>query len=258
MKVVFFSLVILYFGALAYIYLTQNMQIFNYTFIKKVEPFKLANMQNISLHVDEDVELFGVYKTSEIKDAPLIIYFGGNSDDATRILLHVKGLNDFDIVSFNYRGYVKSTGEPSEKALFADALKIYDAFAKDKKVILIGRSLGSGVATYLASKRRVAGVILITPYDSISSMAKAKYPIFPIDLLLKHKFESIKHVLHVKAPVGLIEVKDDDVVSKEHFDKLKQKVPNLSLHVELEDTTHGEVLTHPLFEESLKKIIESF
>lgn len=258
MKLIFIGLIVIYFGALAYIYFTQNMQIFNAAFIKEKESFIVKNMENISLHVDENVRLEGVYKKSSKKDAPLVIYFGGNADDATRILLHVKSLDEVDILSFNYRGYVKSSGKPSEKALFGDALRIYDEYAKDKKVILIGRSLGTGVASYLASKREVAGVILITPYDSIVSIAKRKYPIFPIDILLRHKFESTKYISQVKAPVSLIEVKDDNVITKWHFDKIKEKVPNLSKHVLLENTTHGEVLEHPLFEEKIKEMIEKF
>lgn len=258
MKFIFFGLIFIYFAILAYIYLTQDSKVFNATDIVKKDEFKVENMENLTFYVTKKITIDGVYKKSQNKNAPLLIYFGGNADDATRILLHVENLRKFDVLSFNYRGYVKSTGKPSQRVLFSDSIKIYDEYAKDKKVILIGRSLGTGVATYLASKRDVIGVILITPYDSIASMAKAKYPIFPIKYLLKHKFESVKHILEVKAPVGLIEVKGDDVVTKKHFDKLKEKVPNLALHVSLENTTHGEVLSHPDFEESLKKIMKRF
>ncbi len=257
MKVIILTILVVYLGTLIYIYFTQDDKVFNSSAIQKNELFELKNMKRIFFKVD-DVILEGVYKKSQKKHAPLILYFGGNADDATRILLHVKSLEEFDIVAFNYRGFVNSEGKPSEKTLFSDALKIYDKFANNKEVILIGRSLGTGVASFLASKRRIKGLILVTPYDSIVSMAKKMYPYFPIEILSKHKFESVKYMLHVNSKVGLIEVKDDEMIPKYHFDKLRANVKNLALHVELKNTTHGEVLTHLDFENTLKKMIKEF
>lgn len=256
MKFVLLLICMIYLGAMAYLYFFQSSIVFNASAIEPKEPFVLEDVKKVTLKTDADVVLDGVYKKSKYEQAPLMIYFGGNADDATRFLLHVRNLEAYDIVSFNYRGYVNSTGKPSQEALFSDAKKIYDTYAKEKEVIVIGRSLGTGVATYLATKREVKGVILITPYDSIASIAKKKYPIFPIDYLLKHKFESAKYIVNVKAPIGLIEVKDDSVVTKYHFDKLKENIQNLALHVSLSETTHGEVLTHKDFEKSIKNIIE--
>lgn len=258
MKFVLLGVVFIYLCVVMYVYFTQDVKVFNPSFIVNKEPVSLKSVQRVTLQVEENVLLDGVYKKANTKEAPLLIYFGGNADDATKILLHVKSLKEFDIVSFNYRGFVRSEGKPSEKAIFRDALKIYDKFAKDKKVVVMGRSLGTGVATYLASKRDTAGVILVTPYDSIASIGQVIYPYLPVRLLSKHKFESVKHILHVKAPVGLIEVKDDETIPKYHFDKLKEKVPNLALHVELQNTTHGDVLTHLDFEKSIKDMLKRF
>lgn len=253
MKLALLALVILYLLAMAYLYFFQTSIVFNSKAIKEQEPISLQNTKEITLQV-KDAVLQGVYKKANSDS--LIIYFGGNADDATRFLLHVKSLENFDIVTFNYRGYVHSSGTPSEDALCEDALKIYDTYAKDKDVILIGRSLGTGVATYVASKRKVQGVVLITPYDSIASMAKKQYPFFPIDLLLKHRFESVKNLQNIDTPIGLIEVVNDTVVTKYHFDKLKENIQNLALHVTLQDTTHGDVLNHPDFEKSIEEILK--
>lgn len=258
MKFLILGLVFIYLCVVVYIYITQDEKVFQPNLIENREPISLKNVENLSFEVQKNIVLDGVYKKANKENAPLLIYFGGNADDATRILLHVKSLKEFDIVSFNYRGYVRSEGKPSEKEIFSDALKIYDKFAKNKNAIVMGRSLGTGVATYLASRRPIKGVILITPYDSIASIGQKIYPYLPVYFLSKHKFESIKYILHVKAPVGLIEVVNDETIPKYHFDKLREKVPNLALHVELNNTTHAEVLTHPDFEKSIKDIIKSF
>mgnify|MGYP002713212398 CR=1 FL=1 len=248
-------MVLAYLGAVAYLYFFQNRLLFNTQAIDKHPPFHMPNTKRLSLKIDHDVILDGIYRYANHKDAPLIIYFGGNADDATRILLHVQHLRDFDWLAFNYRGYLKSSGNPSEKNLFSDALKIYDTYGADKKVILIGRSLGTGVATYLASQRNVSGLVLITPYDSIASIAKENYPIFPIGLLLKNKFESTKYMAHVKNPVSLIEVAGDTMITHKHFVKLKESVPNLSSSITLTGSTHADVLENKDFEKTLKEVI---
>lgn len=258
MKFLILGLVFVYLCVVVYIYITQDEKVFQPNLIENREPISLKNVENLSFEVKKNIVLDGVYKKANKENAPLLIYFGGNADDATRILLHAKSLKEFDIVSFNYRGYVRSEGKPSEKAIFSDALKIYDKFAKNKNAIVMGRSLGTGVATYLASRRPIKGVILITPYDSIASIGQKIYPYLPVYFLSKHKFESIKYILDVKAPVGLIEVVNDETIPKYHFDKLRDKVVNLALHVELKNTTHAEVLTHPDFEKSINDIIKSF
>ena len=147
---------------------------------------------------------------------------------------------------------MQSSGKPSEANLFNDALKIYDKFAHNSRVIVIGRSLGSGVAVYLASKREVLGVVLITPYDSIASLAKEKYPFLPINLILKNRFESLKYIEKIKSPIAIIEVKNDTTIPNSHTLRLAKKIKNLSKVVVLDKTTHADVLSHPKFEESLK------
>ena len=258
MKSVIIIFVTLYIGAIAYVYFTQDSHVFEPQSIEKKAPVDLENVEHISFKIEDGVTLDGVYRKSSTPNAPLIVYYGGNADDATRIVLHVKELKGFDIVAFNYRGYVNSTGKPSQDAVFSDALRIFDKYGKDREVIVIGRSLGTGVATYVASKRDAKGLILITPYDSIVSIAKKMYPYFPIEMLSKHKFESVKYMLNVEEQVCLIEVENDGTIPKYHFDKLREVVPHEALHVVLSNTTHKDVLTHPDFEKTLEKMIKIF
>jgi len=258
MKILFFAFIGLYLVIVSYMYIVQDSIVFDTTSSKNEPKLSIKNSKEISLEVEDGIFIRGVYKKSKNPNAPLIIYFGGNSNNATNILYHLKNLDKFDILTFNYRGFANSDGKPSQDALFEDAIKIYDKYAKDKNVILIGRSLGTGVASYLAYKRDCKGVILITPYDSIASLGQKLYPYLPVSLLLKHKFESVKFLPHVKTPISLIEVRGDKTIPKYHFDKLKDSIKNLSLHVELKDTTHANVLEHPDFEKTIRKMLKRF
>jgi uncharacterized protein len=159
---------------------------------------------------------------------PLLIYFGGNATEATMFLSFTDHFPQHALAAFNYRGYGLSEGNPSEEMIFQDALYLYDLFSKNpnidpQRIYVMGRSLGTGVATYLASQRQIKGTILISPYESILALAKEQYPVVPVEFLLKHPFESIKYAPQVKTPalafVGLI----DEVISPDHSDRLIEK-----------------------------------
>lgn len=257
MKKLLLGVVGLYLVAMGYLYFTQNDQLFPAKSIVKEAKVSGDAIESLTLRVKEDVVLDGVLRKDEEEGvgAGLILYFGGNADDATRFVVYTKELQGYDVIAFNYRGYLGSTGTPSEEALFEDALKIYDTYAKGRKVVVIGRSLGTGVATYLASKRVVDGLVLLTPYDSILSLAKLKYPFFPIDLLLKNKFETVNYLPLVKAKIAIIEVENDVTIPRYHLEKLLEAMPSKPLHIILSNTTHGKILEHPAFTQELQTIL---
>lgn len=250
------GVLVLYLGAIGYLYWSQDQQIFPAHLVEKNERFSGENIDAVSLKNEDGTVLEGVYRhEDEQSDAGIILYFGGNADDATRFVLHTKALQGYEIVAFNYRGYGNSTGKPSEEALFHDALHIYDTYAKGRKVYLVGRSLGTGVATYLASQRVVDGLVLLTPYDSIVSIAKMKYPFFPIDLLLKNRFESVNYLPNVKSKIAVFEVENDQTIAHYHLEKLMEQMPRKPLHVIFTNTTHGKILEHPAFVKELQKTL---
>ena len=140
MKKLLLGVVGLYLIAMGYLYFTQNDQLFPAKLIEKEAKVSGDTIEPLTLRVKENVVLDGVLRKDEEEGAGLILYFGGNADDATRFVVYAKELQCYDIIAFNYRGYVGSTGTPSEEALFEDALKIYDTYAKGRKVVVIGRS----------------------------------------------------------------------------------------------------------------------
>jgi pimeloyl-ACP methyl ester carboxylesterase len=146
---------------------------------------------------------------------PLYIYYGGNAEDVAYTFPFLTSEMDRSLLSINYRGYGKSGGKPSESDLFSDALEIFDAYQvkfKDRPIILVGRSLGSGVACYVASHRNINGLVLLTPYDSILNVAKTKFPFMPIQLLLNHPFDSYQYSEKIKAPTLFCLAQSDFVV----------------------------------------------
>jgi pimeloyl-ACP methyl ester carboxylesterase len=157
-----------------------------------------------------------------------VIYFGGNAEDASASLPTLEqAFPGKAIYAMHYRGYGGSEGKPSESVLVQDALSLLDDLSKKhSSIILAGRSLGSGVATQLASQRHVAKLILITPYDSIENIAANQFPLFPIGLLLQDKFESWKHAKLVTAPTLIIAAEYDEVIPRKNTERLFKEFQN--------------------------------
>ena len=156
-----------------------------------------------------------------------LLYFGGNAEAViynSEDLLTAFPLHP--VYLLNYRGYGESTGHPTEKGIFSDALLLFDTVQDNhQKISVIGRSLGSGVAVYLASKRSIHKMALITPYDSIKNLGQSKFIIFPVFMLLKDKFDSLSRVKHIKAETIALMAENDEVIPKKHSIRLINEFP---------------------------------
>lgn len=173
-----------------------------------------------------------------------IIYFGGNAEDVLNnadSFVHFFPENTIYLV--NYRGYGGSTGKPSETALYHDAIQVYDQIRQDhNQVYLIGRSLGSGVATYLASKRNIDGVVLVTPYDSVLAVAQSTYPFYPVKWLLKDTFDSLSRANDIHTPTLILTAENDRVIPTEHSQRLFNALPEKNRRwLMLKNTDHNTI-----------------
>jgi hypothetical protein len=162
------------------------------------------NMEDISLKTPDSIILKGNFIHNSTKsNAPLIIFFGGNDEPSPPFFLNnYKGWN---IAFINYRGYGLSEGTPTQQNLTNDALFIYDTLSKRKDVdseniVVMGRSLGSGVAVYLAKERPVKGVVLISAFDSLKGVLGDQLPLLP-SVLIKYVFKPVELAKSIKTPV---------------------------------------------------------
>lgn len=189
-----------------------------------------------------------------------VIYFGGKGEDVSAVLPDISAaLPDQSVYLPSYRGYGGSTGSPSEEALFADALAVYDLVSQTHPhVAVVGRSLGTGVAVYVASKRPVQRLTLVTPYDSIENIAKSRFPIFPISLLLKDKFDSASRVREIKAKTLVLLAENDGSIPRSNSDALIAQFPSEQVTVSvLQGTDHNTIASSPLYFEQMHRFLIS-
>lgn len=164
------------------------------------------------------------YNSKEEK-APLVIFFGGNAQNSSNTCIdflrndRYRYFEQYNMMIIDYPGYGLSEGKPSDKIMFESALKIYDYvvnldYVDQNNIVVLGYSIGTGVATYLASQRNVNGLILVSPYDEALSLYNDTLNIFygPVKLLAKYKFKSIEYAQNVKISPLIITSYDDEVI----------------------------------------------
>lgn len=176
----------------------------------------------------------------------VILYFGGNAEDVVYNLYTAQQLHARQLFMFNYRGYGNSEGEPSQQALFTDALALYDTLVTThaidpQRLLIMGRSLGSSVATHLASRRANAGLILVTPFDSLQQIAAGYFSWLPVGLMLKHPFRTIDDIRKVKSPILILAADRDEVIPPARLHNLLEVVQQRSKLVWINDSNHQNI-----------------
>jgi uncharacterized protein len=157
-----------------------------------------------------------------LESSKALIYFGGNAEDVSLNLAEFSAaFPDIAIYLLHYRSYGESSGQPSEQAIQQDALSLFDkVYAQHPDITVIGRSLGTGVATHLASSRPVSKLVLVTPYNSLEDVAVLHFPYFPIRQLLVDKYESWRYAPQIKIPTLMLVAEHDEVIPRSNTEKL--------------------------------------
>lgn len=247
----------LYLSACALLYFQQENILF---FPRPVDPAIAGQYSDSTIEFTRaGTTLRGWFVESGNADAETIVFYGGNGDELSRSLADISALGDFNYLMVNYRGYGDSEGMPGEAELKADAIAILQSLQQQGRIDLarshiIGRSLGSGIATHVAAQFDVASLILVTPYDSIAAVAAGRYPIFPVGLLLKHPFRSLDYVADIDEPTLIIKAEQDRIVPHVHSDALIQAWQSPLQTVTLAGTTHNSIYS-PAFYQNVRAFI---
>lgn len=213
--------------------------------------------ERLSFRTSDGDTLKGIYIPSHApgESRTLVLGFGGNAWNGQDVAEYLHELYPrHPVVVFHYRGYAPSSGAPSAKALIADAPLVYDAAVKAtraRKVIAVGFSIGSGVAAQLAAVRKLDGLILVTPFDSLKAVAQSMYPWVPIGPFFAHEIDAATPLREHAVPVAIIAAERDEIVPAERTEALRKVVPNLVFDRTIRRAGHNDIYTRSDFQEAM-------
>jgi pimeloyl-ACP methyl ester carboxylesterase len=249
MRILFTLLAI---AAVLYVAACATLYFFQRSLIYYPQPSTNGTASRMNLRSGE-VDL--VIAIRERPGPAAVIYFGGNAEDVSQSLPELsQAFSDRALYLMNYRGYGGSAGSPSEAALHKDALALFDmARANHRDIVVVGRSLGTGIAIRLATQREASRLVLVTPYDSLQELAAAQFPLFPVRWLLGDKYESNRHAPGIGAPTTIVLAEHDEVIPRASTERLFSRfAPGVAKLTMVPGAGHNTVSNHPLYQELLR------
>lgn len=193
--------------------------------------------------------------------AEAVIYLGGIREESSWTLEHAHRFGERAFVCVNYRGYGLSGGRPEQAKILHDcqqalAMLVEQGHLRADGIHLVGRSLGSGVAGFLCSKVGAKRICLVTPYDSVLSVAKSKYWFLPVGLLFRHPFDAMPWARENAASMLMLLSERDDTVPHAHSERLFGAWAGPKRAETLEGTDHSSIVRHPRFFERVASFFD--
>lgn len=219
---------------------------------------------------DETLSGWLRYTNDRAETSPLIIMFGGNMQNSSNTCMWFTRENIFDRFSeynfliVDYPEYGLSTGKVSEKTMFEAGLKIYDYATSlncvdSENIVILGFSIGTGVANYVASERNSNGLILVSPYDRALSLYNNAVNIFhgPMKLLMRYKFDSISYAQKIDVSPLIVTSVDDEVISYKFTENLATYFKNVEEYLCIEKANHNDYFSREEVLNSIEKYLEN-
>jgi len=261
---VFIGVVLLFYACIMFfIFMFQSRLFFSPRYYRDEERFRDLEefLTPLALPAEDETLLEGILYEPRKPSSKIILYFGGLQQDSVALVeKFASHYPQMPFITYNYRGYGKSEGKPTQSKLFVDAMHIYDDLIlrykyRPEEIILMGYSLGTGVAAFLGSQRQVKEILLMAPYDSVYEIMKKRYPFSGIHWILRQRFPSIDFVPLIDVPIHIYAGSDDRVVNIKHAKMLKNHVNNLAGFYEYGNVGHDDILFNPDVVRHIKEIL---
>lgn len=258
------GLFVVYIGLCFYLYFKQDDYIFfpEKTITATPRTFGMKYEENF-IKTEDNLKINVWFIPKE--NAPLIIHCNGNGGNLSDRAFKFSLLNSlgFAVVGFDYRGYGKSEGKPSEDGFYKDLRSVVSFCEnkgyKKKGIILYGESIGGAVALQVATENNFAALVLESTFTSLNDMARVYYKLFPTSILLKSNFDNISKIDKIHFPIVIMHSKEDEIVPYYMGKSLFEKANEPKIFLELsKGHNDGGIAVSPDAAEELKTFLEKF
>jgi pimeloyl-ACP methyl ester carboxylesterase len=222
-----------YLAGIAFLYVEQRH--LEYHFSPQHADIQAAGIANLQERIitTTDGEHLIVWHVPPRLNKPVLLYFPGNNDNLShpgrRLAFRNLTADGTGLLALSYRGEGGSSGSPTESGLHLDALALYEEgvhlYGADR-LVAMGHSLGTGVASWLATEKKVRALILEAPYTSTAAIAQMRYWYAPINLLMTDQFHTDRIISQLKVPVLILHGDHDSVIPLNEGKKLYELAPS--------------------------------
>ncbi len=228
---------------------------YNYAFKFDI-PFKEVN---IAMNANDNLNLVQFFPTG-MQTKGVVLYFHGNRGNINRYAKYATNFtkNGYEVWMPDYPGYGKTTGKLSEENFYKQANEVYklaNSKYKEDSIIIYGKSLGSGIAAWVASKKKCKRLILETPYYSMADLLGHYAPIYPTNSMAHFKFPTFQYLQEIQEPVTVFHGTDDGVVPYSNGKKLTKFFKPGDEFITIEKGGHNNLNDFPLFHEKLDSLL---
>lgn len=243
-------------------WLYQDKMIFQRLPLDKSHTFSVnAEYRELWLTAKDGTKLNGILIKAKDTCKGLIVYTHGNRHHIQRYIRPATELSNYgyDVLMPDYRGYGKSEGYPIEEDLYYDMeawLHFADSVIKPKEYIFYGRSLGSAMATYAATKKKSKLLILETPFDEIKSAAPMIFSPILFFVPLKSAFSNISRLPLIESPILIIHGTEDELIPLDAVKKLAASGNPNTEFVIIEGAGHMNIRRYDLYHETIRKYLK--
>lgn len=217
--------------------------------------YRAQDMVPVKLTTSDGIKLTAWYKEAKVDQATLL-FLHGNAGHIGSRMPWIRGFLDrgVGVLLLSYRGYADSEGSPNEQGLYQDARAAVDYLSKKsvnhRCIILYGESLGTGAATQMAIEYEIGGLILQSPYTSLSEMRRYHYPWLPISPW--DKFDSLSKIEKINTALLIIHGKRDTIVPFQQGHTLYKAAKDPKLMIVYPTLGHNNLINRNMFERILK------
>ena len=237
------SVVLAYFIIILFVYFYQRNLLYLPSENNYLNNKITFNYEEIFIETDKNIKLKSWFIKKDLNKFKTILIFHGNAGNLFNRVYKLNELNklDVNILLISWRGFSGNKGKPTEKNLYHDAEEtvkwLNNRGAISKNIILYGESLGTGVATELGTSNAFGGIILESPFTSITNAAKIYYPYLPVNIILKDRYDSIGKIKNITTPILIMHGKKDNIVPQKMGLELYEKAnqPKFSYFPENDD-----------------------
>jgi len=196
--------------------------------------------EDVRLETADGEQIHGWYLPAGSSSRLTVLFLHGNAGNISHRFekLSVFRALGADVLIIDYRGYGRSSGSPNEKGTYRDADAAYEYLVATrgldpKRVVLYGESLGAAIAVDLASRKPVGGMVLESVFSSAVDVGQEMFPFLPARLLVRNRYESVKKIGAVQAPVLILHSRDDEFFRWHHPQRLYDAATGPKTLVEL-------------------------